>query len=48
LSVEYLHIDLGTLNAFGTVHSLNPTTATFNFSVNPTTDLVRGAIAYKF
>jgi len=48
LSVEYLHIDLGTLNAAGSVHSLNPTTASFNFSMNPTSDLVRGGIAYKF
>ena len=48
LSVEYLHIDLGTLNAVGSVHSLNPTTASFNFSMNPTSDLVRGGIAYKF
>jgi outer membrane immunogenic protein len=48
LSVEYLHIDLGTLSAVGTVHSLNPTTASFNFTTDPTSDLVRGSIAYKF
>jgi outer membrane immunogenic protein len=48
LSVEYLHIDLGTLNAVAIEHSNNATTAAFNYSINPTSDLVRGAVAYKF
>jgi outer membrane immunogenic protein len=50
LSVEYLHVDLGTITATGGVTTqLNPArTATFNFSTNLTSDLVRVGAAYKF
>ncbi len=48
LSVEYLHVDLGSISASGLVTSSNATTATLNFSTRLRTDLVRGGIAYKF
>lgn len=49
LSVEYLHVDLGTMNASGLVTTqFNPLTATFNFSANLHSDIVRAGAAYKF
>lgn len=50
LSVEYLHVDLGTVTASGGVTTqFNPArTATFNFSTDVTSDLVRVGAAYKF
>jgi outer membrane immunogenic protein len=47
-SIEYLHVDLGKINASGVVTSLNATTATLNFSTKVTSDIARGGIAYKF
>lgn len=48
LSAEYLHIDLGNVDASGTVTSSNAATATLNFSTKVKSDLVRAGIAYKF
>jgi outer membrane immunogenic protein len=51
VSVEYLHVDLGSLNASGLVTSaagLAGATATLNFSTKLTSDLARAGIAYKF
>jgi outer membrane immunogenic protein len=49
VSVEYLHVDLGTIAASGLVTTAaGPTTGTFNFSTKLTSDIVRGGIAYKF
>jgi len=47
LSVEYLHVDLGTITASGLVAN-NGRSGTFNFSTNVTSDLVRFGAAYKF
>lgn len=47
-SIEYLHIDLGKINASGVVTSGAPNNATLNFSTELTSDIVRGGIAYKF
>jgi outer membrane immunogenic protein len=48
VSAEYLHVDLGTLNAAGVVSSLFAATATLNFSTRLRSDIVRAGIAYKF
>jgi outer membrane immunogenic protein len=48
VSVEYLHVDLGSINASGLETSGNSTTATLNFSTKLTSDLVRGGISYKY
>jgi outer membrane immunogenic protein len=48
VSVEYLHVDLGTISASGLVTTENPNIATMNFSTKLTSDLVRGGISYKF
>jgi outer membrane immunogenic protein len=48
VSAEYLHVDLGTLNASGLVTSLNNTTATLNFSTKLKSDLARAGVSYKF
>ncbi len=48
LSVEYLHVDLGTITANGLATTqFNGATATFNFSTKVTSDLVRVGAAYK-
>ena len=48
LSAEYLHVDLGSINAAGLVTTGDSATATFNFSTKVTSDIVRGGVAYKF
>jgi outer membrane immunogenic protein len=48
ISAEYLHVDLGTVNSAGVVTSLNPATATLNFSTSLTSDIGRGGLTYKF
>jgi outer membrane immunogenic protein len=48
ISLEYLHVDLGTVNSAGVVTSRNATTATLDFSTSVTSDIVRGGLAYKF
>ncbi len=48
ISVEYLHVDLGSIDASGLVTTLSPRTSTFNFSTKLTSDIVRGGISYKF
>jgi outer membrane immunogenic protein len=48
LSAEYLHVDLGSINAAGVVTTGNPNTATLNFSTKLQSDIVRGGVAYKF
>ncbi|HEY4143162.1 MAG TPA: outer membrane beta-barrel protein [Pseudolabrys sp.] len=48
VSAEYLHVDLGTLNALGLVTSGDTSTATLNFSTRLRSDIVRAGIAYKF
>lgn len=47
VSVEYLHVDLGSITATGNVVE-DTRTATFNFSTNLTSDIVRGGVSYKF
>lgn len=47
-SIEYLHVDLGSLNASGLVSSANLDTATLNFSTKLQSDIVRAGVAYKF
>jgi len=49
-SVEYLHVDLGSLESSGVTSSTGggTTTATLNYSVKLTSDIVRAGIAYKF
>jgi outer membrane immunogenic protein len=48
LSVEYLHVDLGSIAASGLVTTGNANTATFNFSTKLQSDIVRGGVSYKF
>jgi len=48
VSVEYLHVDLGSIAASGLVTSGNDNTATMNFSTKIRSDLVRAGVAYKF
>jgi outer membrane immunogenic protein len=50
LSLEYLHVDLGTLSTSGTVRQASnaAVTSTMNFSVKLQSDIVRAGIAYKF
>ncbi len=48
LSVEYLHVDLGTINAAGLVTTGSTSNATFNFSTKVTSDIARVGAAYKF
>jgi outer membrane immunogenic protein len=48
LSAEYLHVDLGTLNAAGLVTTGNNGTGIFNFSTKVTSDIGRVGVAYKF
>jgi outer membrane immunogenic protein len=48
VSVEYLHVDLGSITASGLATSGNANTATMNFSTTVRSDLVRGGVAYKF
>jgi outer membrane immunogenic protein len=48
VSLEYLHLDLGSMGASGLVTSGNTGTATFNFSAKLHSDLVRAGISYKF
>lgn len=47
VSVEYLHVDVGSTTATGSVVE-DTRTATFNFSTKLTSDIVRGGISYKF
>jgi outer membrane immunogenic protein len=49
-SVEYLHVDLGSLNSSGVTSSTGggTNTATLNYSTKLTGDILRGGIAYKF
>jgi outer membrane immunogenic protein len=49
-SIEYLHIDLGSLYSSGVTSSTGGgvTTATLNYSTKLTSDIVRAGIAYKF
>lgn len=49
-SIEYLHVDLGSLSSSGLVTSTGGgvTTATLNYSTKLTSDIVRAGIAYKF
>ncbi len=47
VSAEYLHVDLGSITATGTVAN-NGKTADMNFSTKLTSDIVRAGIAYKF
>jgi outer membrane immunogenic protein len=48
VSVEYLHVDLGSVTASGLVTTGNPNTATMNFTTKLRSDLLRGGLAYKF
>jgi outer membrane immunogenic protein len=48
VSLEYLHIDLGSTEASGGVTSGNPNTATFNFSTKLQSDMARIGVKYKF
>ncbi len=48
VSVEYLHVDLGSIAAYGLVTTGNGNTATMNFSTKMQSDLVRGGVSYKF
>jgi len=48
VSVEYLHVDLGSIETSGLVTTGFTPNATFNFSTKLTSDIVRGGIAYKF
>jgi outer membrane immunogenic protein len=48
MSVEYLHVDLGSLDAASLTTTGNAATATFNFSTKLTSDIVRAGISYKF
>jgi outer membrane immunogenic protein len=48
VSAEYMHIDLGSIDASGTVTTGNSNTATMNFSTKLRSDLVRGGVSYKF
>jgi hypothetical protein len=48
VSIEYLHVDLGSIAASGLVTSGNANTAIMNFSTTVRSDLVRGGVAYKF
>jgi len=49
-SIEYLHVDLGSVQSSGLVTSTGGgvTTATLNYSTKLTSDIVRGGLAYKF
>lgn len=49
-SVEYLHVDIGSVNSSGVTSSTggSTSTATLNYSTKLTSDIVRGGIAYKF
>ena len=48
VSVEYLHVDLGSISASGLVTTGGIRTATMNFSAKMQSDLVRAGISYKF
>jgi outer membrane immunogenic protein len=48
VSLEYLHVDLGSISASGLVTTGNANTATMNFSTKVRSDIVRGGISYKF
>lgn len=48
LSAEYLHIDLGSVSATGSVSSLNSATATQVHKTSVTHDLVRAGLSFKF
>ncbi len=48
LSVEYLHVDLGSIKASGVETSGNGSSATLNFSTWVTSDLARVGVGYKF
>jgi hypothetical protein len=48
VSVEYLHVDLGSIAASGLVTTGDANTATMNFSTKVRSDLARGGISYKF
>ena len=48
LSVEYLHVDLGSISAAGLVTTGSAATATMNFSTKVTSDIGRFGAAYKF
>lgn len=49
-SVEYLHVDLGSVASSGVTSSTGggTTTATLNYSTRLTSDILRGGIAYRF
>jgi outer membrane immunogenic protein len=49
VSVEYLHVDLGSIETSGLLTTqFGAPNATFTFSTKLTSDIVRGGIAYKF
>jgi outer membrane immunogenic protein len=48
VSVEYLHVDLGSIAASEFVISANGANATLNYSTKLQSDLVRGGLSYKF
>jgi outer membrane immunogenic protein len=48
VSVEYLHVDLGSTSASGLVTTGNANTATMSFTTRLRSDIVRGGISYKF
>ncbi len=48
VSLEYLHVDLGEMNAHGLMTTGNPNTADLNFSSRLDSDIVRAGLAYKF
>jgi len=47
VSLEYLHVDLGSIAASGLVTTGSTATATMNFSTTLRSDIVRGGVAYK-
>jgi outer membrane immunogenic protein len=48
VSVEYLHVDLGSISASGLVTTGGVRTSSMNFSTKMQSDLVRAGISYKF
>ena len=48
VSVEYLHVDLGSIAASTLASSANGTSASLNFSTKLRSDILHGAISYKF
>jgi outer membrane immunogenic protein len=48
VSIEYLHVDLGSLHASGLVTSGNTATAALNFATKLRSDIARAGVSYKF